>query len=78
MPLSLVEFFIRYLSREDDLVVDICGGTAKLGMAAEKLRRRWVVVELIYQYLRASAERFRGRAGYMIDPAFAELAGRFK
>ncbi|CAB3731001.1 Modification methylase PvuII [Achromobacter xylosoxidans] len=78
MPLAVVEFFIRYLSREDDLVVDICGGTVKLGMAAENLRRRWVVVEWIYEYLRASAERFQSRPGYTIDPAFAELAGRFK
>jgi site-specific DNA-methyltransferase (cytosine-N4-specific) len=63
-PLSIPDFLIRFLTQEDDLVVDPFGGTLKTGIAAERLGRRWLVVEKILDYVRASAERFRGFEGF--------------
>ena len=63
-PISIPDFLIRFLSQEGDLVIDPFGGTVKTGMAAERLGRRWLVVEKMLDYLRASAERFRGCEGF--------------
>lgn len=63
-PLSIAEFLIRFLSNVGDLVVDPFGGTVTSGMAAERLGRRWLVIECMLDYLRAASERFRGFDGF--------------
>jgi len=68
-PLSVVDFLIRFLSKAGDLVCDPFGGTVTTGMAAELNGRRWLVVECMLEYLRASAERFRGMPGFRLTPA---------
>lgn len=67
-PLSIPDFLIRLLTTEGDIVLDPFGGTVKTGMAAERLGRRWLVVERCLDYLRASAERFRTCAGFDMSP----------
>ncbi|KVV40934.1 hypothetical protein WT27_13495 [Burkholderia territorii] len=73
MPLSVPDHFIRLLTEPGDLVVDHFGGTIKTGMAAEKLQRRWICIELMLEYIRAAAERFRGCAGFSIHPALNQV-----
>lgn len=73
MPLSIPDFLIRFLTRADDLVIDHYSGTVTTGMAAERLGRRWIAVELMYEYLRAGAERFRSCAGFEMGPTFGML-----
>lgn len=63
-PLSIPDFLIRFLTQAGDLVVDPFGGTATTGMAAERLGRRWIVVEKVLEYLRGAGERFRGCSGF--------------
>lgn len=63
-PLSIPEFLIRFLTQAGDLVVDPFGGTATTGMAAERLGRRWIVVEKVLEYLRGAGERFAARPGF--------------
>ncbi|UDM18957.1 site-specific DNA-methyltransferase [Vogesella sp. XCS3] len=72
-PLAIPDFLIRFLSEPEDLVVDPFGGTIKVGMAAERLGRRWMVSEWILQYIRASAERFRIFPGYWLNPMMAAM-----
>jgi DNA modification methylase len=72
-PLSIPDFLIRFLSVEGDLVVDPFGGTAKTAMAAERLERRWIVVERVLDYLRGGAERFRGFEGFGFGPGMQTL-----
>ena len=67
-PLSIPDFLIRLLTTEGDIVLDPFGGTVKTGMAAERLGRRWLVVERCLDFLRASAERFRTCAGFDMSP----------
>lgn len=70
MPTAIPDFFIRLLTEENELVVDLFGGTARTGLAAERLGRRWMVTEWIAQYLRGAAEMFRDSAGFRLQPAF--------
>lgn len=57
-PIALPEFFIKYLTDESDLVVDIFGGSNTTGQACEKLNRKWVSIDLEKEYVAASAFRF--------------------
>lgn len=63
-PLSIPDFLIRFLTRAGDLVIDPFGGTATTAMAAERLGRRWLVIEAMLDYLRGAAERFRTFPGF--------------
>jgi len=65
-PTDLPEFFIRYLTNPGQLVADQFGGTGKTALAAEKLGRRWIITEKIYQYLRGGAELFRNCKGFSL------------
>lgn len=57
-PVSLPEFFIKFLTEENDLVIDIFGGSNTTGWAAESLNRKWMSFELCQEYVAASAFRF--------------------
>lgn len=57
-PSSLPEFFIKFLTDEGDLVVDIFSGSNTTGEVCEKLKRRWYGFELSQEYLAASIFRF--------------------
>ena len=57
-PAALPEFFIKFLTDEGDLVVDIFGGSNTTGMAAEGLKRRWLTFELSEEYVASSVFRF--------------------
>lgn len=57
-PGKLPEFFIKMLTDEDDLVIDIFGGSNTTGYVAEQLNRRWKTFELSKEYVAASSFRF--------------------
>jgi len=57
-PRALPEFFIKFLTDEGDLVVDIFGGSNTTGMIAEELKRRWISFELSREYVASSSFRF--------------------
>lgn len=57
-PVAIPEFFINYLTEENDLVVDIFSGSNTTGHTAEKLNRRWISFELDLEYIASSSFRF--------------------
>ena len=57
-PLELPSFFIKMLTDEGDVVLDIFGGSNTTGLAAEALNRRWLTFELDREYLVSSVFRF--------------------
>lgn len=67
MPLGVAEFFVNFLSDKGDLVLDMFGGWATTGKAAENAGRRWLVIERCREYIAAAAERFRGCPGFCAD-----------
>jgi DNA modification methylase len=58
MPIGLAEFFIKFLTKPGDLVVDPFGGSNTTGSAAEKLGRRWLSIEPNREYIAGSRGRF--------------------
>ncbi|MGB8355623.1 MAG: site-specific DNA-methyltransferase [Chthoniobacteraceae bacterium] len=57
-PSALPAFFIKMLTVEGDVCVDIFAGSNTTGATAEKLDRRWIAMELLPEYLDASKFRF--------------------
>lgn len=70
-PEKLPEFFIKFLTEPDDLVVDIFGGSNTTGSVAERLERRWFSFDLDRSYLAASSFRFA--EGLNSDAEFKSL-----
>ena len=58
MPGGLAEFFIKFLTKPDGLVLDPFAGSNTTGAAAEKLGRRWLSIESEESYLAGSHGRF--------------------
>ncbi|MGH9328429.1 MAG: DNA-methyltransferase [Terriglobia bacterium] len=57
-PVALPEFFIKLLTDEGDIIVDPFAGSNTTGLVAESLRRRWIAMERVPEYLEASKVRF--------------------
>jgi DNA modification methylase len=58
-PAALPEFFVKFLTEEEDIVLDPFAGSNTAGWVAEKLNRRWLSMELREDYLEASKFRFK-------------------
>jgi site-specific DNA-methyltransferase (cytosine-N4-specific) len=57
-PSGFAEFFIKFLTDENDLVFDLFAGSNTTGFIAELLGRRWLASELSQEYLEGSIFRF--------------------
>lgn len=57
-PAKLPEFFIKFLTNKDDIVLDIFAGSNTTGWIAQKLDRRWLAFESDHLYSAASIFRF--------------------
>jgi site-specific DNA-methyltransferase (cytosine-N4-specific) len=73
-PAKLPEFFIRFLTQPNDLVVDIFGGSNTTGYICEIEQRRWLAFEERKDYLSASIFRFmQDESLQTIEDAYEEL-----
>ena len=59
MPTALASFFIEFLTEPGDIVFDPFAGTNTTGYCAEKLRRKWLAVEIDEKYGKQSIIRFK-------------------
>ncbi|MFV8471929.1 DNA-methyltransferase [Mycoplasma sp. AA7A] len=57
-PLELLERIILASSRENDLVLDPFNGSGTTGIAAYKLKRRYIGIDMEEQYLEITKKRF--------------------
>lgn len=55
---ELIEFFVRFLTDERDLVFDPFGGSNTTGLVSEKLDRKWVSSDKSLDYIKGSLIRF--------------------
>lgn len=55
---DLVDFLIRFLTDENDLVFDPFGGSNTTGYVAEGLNRNWISSELNIEYIKGSLVKF--------------------
>jgi DNA modification methylase len=58
MPIGLAEFFIKFLTKPGDLVLDPFAGSNTTGAAAEALGRHWIGIESDKVYVAGSRGRF--------------------
>ena len=58
MPQFVAEFFVKFLSKPGDLVLDPFSGSNTVGWISEQLKRRWFSVEAIEEFAIASVARF--------------------
>ena len=75
-PQRLPEFFIKFLTDPNDVVLDIFAGSNTTGAAAESLSRNWIAFELDRGYLATSTFRFLDRSN--VDgakKAYTEVMG---
>lgn len=59
MPIGLPNFFIKFLTDRNGLILDPFGGSNTTGAAAENLSRKWLAIEPRKDYIRASKGRFK-------------------
>lgn len=57
-PYKLIEFWVNFLTDENDLVVDIFGGSNTTGKVAENLKRHWLSIDISQEYAASSVFRF--------------------
>lgn len=57
-PKGFAEFFIKFLSEENEVVLDPFAGSNTTGYVAEELKRKWISFELNQSYLDGSLYRF--------------------
>jgi site-specific DNA-methyltransferase (cytosine-N4-specific) len=60
-PVELPEFFVRMLTDEGDTVIDPFAGSCVTGEVCERLRRKWICIELREDYLKGALGRFQQR-----------------
>jgi len=57
-PSELPEYFIRMLTDKEDFVLDPFAGSCVTGEVSERLKRQWICIELIEEYLKGALGRF--------------------
>ncbi len=66
------------LTDEEDVVLDIFGGSNTTGFTAEALKRKWMTFEISREYLASSAFRFlEGQSGETIRRVLVKLSDSY-
>ena len=60
MPYALPNFFINFLTKKGDIVLDCFAGSNTTGYCAQQLERKWISIEANKDYYMGSKYRFRG------------------
>ncbi|MGN6604913.1 MAG: DNA-methyltransferase [Ginsengibacter sp.] len=58
MPPFIAEFFIKFLTDENDLVLDPFSGSNTTGEISESLKRKWIAIEVEEHYINGSKLKF--------------------
>jgi len=58
-PEEIIERIIRVGTKEDDLIFDCFAGTGTTGLVAERLGRRWVMIEKEEDYIKIAKKRLK-------------------
>jgi len=59
-PLELIEYLIKNHTKEDDIVLDLCGGGGTTLLACERLNRTCYMSELDENYIKVIKQRYDG------------------
>jgi len=56
-PVKLIEWFLKSYTDRGDLVLDFCIGSGTTAVACEKLKRRWIGIEINPEYCEIAKQR---------------------
>lgn len=59
MPNFIAEFFIKFLTAKNDLVLDPFSGSNTTGEISESLKRKWLSIEVDENYIKGSKLKFK-------------------
>jgi site-specific DNA-methyltransferase (cytosine-N4-specific) len=59
MPCEIAEYFIKFLTDENDIIFDPFSGSNITGFTAETLNRKWLSIEIKPEYAKGSISRFK-------------------
>lgn len=65
MPKALAEWFIKFLTQPNDLIVDPFGGSNTTGFVSEQLNRHWKTFEINQEFIATSSFRFINDNNYL-------------
>lgn len=63
-PVALMEYLIKTYTNENDVVLDFCIGSGTTGVAAVKLKRRFIGIELDQGYFEIAVDRINKATRY--------------
>ena len=72
-PVKLIEFLVKFLSEEGDVVLDWFSGSFTVGRACENTKRRWIGIECMLEYVMGSSVRFEGCNGFWRNDGLSRL-----
>ena len=72
MPIEIADFFIQFLTEENDLILDPFAGSNTTGRAAENSGRRWISIEKDWNSVAGSISRFSLEELEKIHPRVSE------
>lgn len=67
-PSEIPEYFIRFLTEANDLVVDPFAGSCVTGEVSQRLRRKWICIDTVEYYLQGAVGRFSSQDADDIKP----------
>lgn len=70
MPGKVPDFLIKLFTNENELVVDPFGGSIRTGRSAETLKRRWICVDPVVDYVMGGSTRFIGCEGFKMQSGY--------
>jgi len=76
-PSEIPEYFVRMLTDPGDLVVDPFAGSCVTGEVAERLKRKWICVDNVADYLCGAKGRFQGLQGLFPMPKKRPVEDKF-
>jgi len=63
-PVALIEFLLKYYSRENDLCLDVCMGSGTTGIACLNMNRRFMGIEKDENFFAIAMERLEKHPNY--------------
>jgi len=77
-PYTIPDYFIRFLTDENDLILDPFGGSSSSGYVAEKNNRRWVSVEKNIEFAEGGRGHFSSKNKYKLQKNEYKISSPYK
>ena len=61
MPQDIVEFFIKFLTKEKSIILDPFAGSNTTGYVSSLKKRKWISIELDREYIKGSLGWFKSK-----------------